>query len=160
MHRNKLSWSMKSSNFLSEKTLVQFAHDNKDPGYVNITREPDSCSACKQIPSTLSKIRVQYRGHNTPPLIPILSQKNPIHIFVCYCFHLHQYREHWRAVVNTLMNIRVTQKTGEFLHELSDYCLLNKDLVSTEWFSSCTDKGYTTTTITTASGGKQSCPRA
>jgi hypothetical protein len=126
MHRNKLSWSMKSSNFLSEKTLVQFAHDNKDPGHENInftrqssSREADSPSACQQISSSLCMIRVHYRVRNTPPLVPILCQKNPIHIFVCYCFHLAQYREQWRAVVNTVMNIRVIQKTGNFFTSLA-----------------------------------------
>jgi hypothetical protein len=56
--------------------------------------------------------------------------------------------------VNTVMNIRVIRKSGEFLHDLRDCCLLNKDLVSTERVNSCIDKGYTTTTITTASGGR------
>jgi hypothetical protein len=43
------------------------------------SRESDSCSATQKLPSYLSNPILRYRTHKNLPLVPILSQINPLH---------------------------------------------------------------------------------
>jgi hypothetical protein len=51
--------------------------------------ESNSHSASKEIPGPLWNPKIQYCVYNSPPLDPILSQMNPVHILTSYFFNMH-----------------------------------------------------------------------
>jgi hypothetical protein len=51
--------------------------------------EAVNCAATQELPSILCNPKVHYRVHKSPPLIPILSQINPIHTILHYLSEIH-----------------------------------------------------------------------
>jgi hypothetical protein len=53
------------------------------------SREANSHSASQEIPRILLNLKVYYRVHNSLPLVPTLSQMNPVPTFPSYISKIH-----------------------------------------------------------------------
>jgi hypothetical protein len=53
------------------------------------SREATNCAATEEFPNTSWNPKVHYCVHNTPPLVPILSQINPVHTTPFYLSNIH-----------------------------------------------------------------------
>jgi len=54
-------------------------NENNNSVEERLSWEANSSSASQEIPLILYKPKVSYRCHESPPLVPVVSQINPIH---------------------------------------------------------------------------------
>jgi hypothetical protein len=72
-----------------------------------------SCAAIQQLPSILWNPKVLYHIHKSPPLVPILSQINPVHTTPSYL----------RSILLSHIHLRLGLPTGLFLSAFSSNAL-------------------------------------
>jgi hypothetical protein len=51
--------------------------------------EAANCAATQELPSILRNLRVHYHVHKSPPLVPTLSQIDPVHTTPSYLSKIH-----------------------------------------------------------------------
>jgi hypothetical protein len=51
--------------------------------------EAASCAATQELPSNLRNPKIYYQVQKIPPLVPILSQINPVYTTPSYLFKIH-----------------------------------------------------------------------
>ena len=52
-------------------------------------QEADSSSTDQEIPCIFYNLKLHYFNHNSSPLVPVLSQINPVHVLTSNFFMIH-----------------------------------------------------------------------
>jgi hypothetical protein len=74
------------------------------------TWEAANCAATQEISSILWNPKVHCRAHKNPPLVPILSQMDPIHIIPSCLSNIHFYIVHPLTYVSKNMSGNINNK--------------------------------------------------
>ena len=76
-------------------------------------REGTRCSANQEIPRILWNRKVHCRTHNSPPLVPIMSHINPVHVFnkISWIFTLLLSSQLCLGLQSNFLSLRLPTKT-------------------------------------------------
>jgi len=78
-----IPWVIHMEGLHFKTFLILYCH------WVHSSWEADSHSASQEIPILLWNRKVRYPVHNSPPLVSVFSQMNPVHTFPPYFHKIH-----------------------------------------------------------------------